>query len=88
MQDLLLRFNDQEQAYSVFEQAGMTMLDENGNKIVIQYTHDYALDLIGDIPSITNSGWCANLRLLNDNTDTTIFEQYLVNPPQPYRVWA
>ena len=88
MNDLLLKFADQEEAYFVFEQAGITILDENNKVVVVQYTLDYGLDLIGEIPTIPNSGWCANLRVLNNNIDTTIFEQYLVNPPQPYRVWA
>ena len=87
MIDLLLRFNDQAQAYSVFAQAGMTGMDDDG-VYVIQYTHDYALDLIGEIPTKANSGWCANLRLLNDSIDPSIFEPYLIVPNQPYRVWA
>lgn len=89
MQDLLLSFTDETQAYSVFEQAGMTKVDESGNIIVVQYTHDYALDLIGEILTIQNSGWCANLRLLNDDSiDTSLFIPYLVSPSSPYRVWA
>lgn len=88
MIDLLLKFADQVEAYSVFEQAGMTMLDEDNKIVVVQYTYDYALDLIGEIATIPNSGWCANLRVLNNNMDITIFENYLVNPAQPYRVWA
>ena len=83
MKDILLSFPDEATAISLFEQVGMY---QNGG--YIQYTHDYALDLIGYIPSINNSGWCANLRMLNDDIDTSIFDAYTVNPSSPYRVWA
>lgn len=88
MNDLLLRFDDESTALSIFAQAGMTYIDENGNTQVLQYTHDYALDIIGIIPTKTNSGWCANLRLLNDNIDASLFDPYLIVPNSPYRVWA
>ena len=72
--------------------------DEEGNEILIQYTHDRAIDVIGTIteggewdnegnvitePTVL-SGWHVNY--LGDLP--TGWESYEVTPSTPYRVFA
>jgi hypothetical protein len=69
----------------VLKGQAMTYIDEDNNIIPIAGTQQYALDIIGTIPPDT--GFCTNLRVIDEAFDTSAFEQYLVNPKKPYRIW-
>jgi autonomous glycyl radical cofactor GrcA len=49
MIDYYLKFSSQEEALQELKKAGYTAKDENENDFVISATHEYCVDLVGDI---------------------------------------
>lgn len=90
MNDLMLRFDSEQAMLDVLSQAGMTYTNEEGIVIPMTGSHQYALDIIGFIPLYPEelSGYCANLRVIDTEMNCSAFEQYIVFPTKPYRVWA
>ena len=86
MIDYMLRFDTEQTMMDVLTSQNMTYMDEQGNISISHGSHQYALDIIGNIPPDT--GYCANLRVIDDEMDTSAFEAYKVYPNKPYRVWA
>ena len=92
------RFADEAAWLTAARAAGFMGTDEEGNEILVQYTHDRAIDVIGTIteggewdnegneivaPTVL-SGWHVNY--LGDLP--TGWESYEVTPSTPYRVFA
>lgn len=85
MTDFMLRFDSEQTMFDILTSQSITSIDENNNVIPILGNQQYALDIIGIIPPDT--GFCANLRVIDEMFDTSAFEAYLVNPKKPNRVW-
>jgi hypothetical protein len=49
MIDYYLRFSSEEEAFQALKEAGYTSIDENEKEYVISATHQYCVDVIGDI---------------------------------------
>jgi len=72
------------------------LYDETNGGSYIQYTHDHAMDIIGTISSDelsvdTNSGQPDAASAWHVNFIGTLpvgWEQYMVNPSNPYRIFA
>lgn len=92
------KFVDEAAWLTAARAAGFMGADEEGNEILVQYTHDRAIDVIGTIteggewddegneivaPTVL-SGWHVNY--LGDLP--TGWESYEVTPSTPYRVFA
>ena len=92
------KFADEAAWLTAARAAGFMGTDEEGNEILVQYTHDRAIDVIGTIteggewddegneivaPTVL-SGWHVNY--LGDLP--TGWESYEVTPSTPYRVFA
>ena len=92
------KFADEAAWLTAARAAGFMGTDEEGNEILIQYTHDRAIDIIGTIteggewdedgneivePTVL-SGWHVNY--LGDLP--TGWESYEVTPSTPYRVFV
>ena len=92
------KFTDEAAWLTAARAAGFMGTDEEGNEILIKYTHNRAIDVIGTIteggewddegneivaPTIL-SGWHVNY--LGDLP--TGWESYEVTPSTPYRVFA
>ena len=92
------KFTDEAAWLTAARAAGFMGTDEEGNEILIQYTHDRAIDVIGTIteggewddegneivaPTVLD-GWHVNY--LGDLP--TGWESYEVTPSTPYRVFA
>jgi hypothetical protein len=93
------RFPDEQAFLSLAEAEGFVTIDENGKKSLITNTHSYALDTVGTItkggeydpetgevitPPTVISGWHVNYA----GEPPEAWEQYLVTPQHPARVWA
>jgi hypothetical protein len=85
MIDYMLRFDSEQAMLDVIINQSMVSIDEDNNIIPILGTQQYALDIIGTIPPDT--GFCVNLRIIDEAFDTLAFEPYSVNPKKPYRIW-
>jgi hypothetical protein len=97
---LYLRFPDETTGEQAFAAAGFCVPDTvNGGSYLLAYTLDYALDIIGTIirpgtydpetnveltPPETLPGWHANY--IGDLPES--WEQYLVQPLHPVRIFA
>lgn len=94
-----LRFPNETTCIAALEAAGLLYTDENNIKKPITASHEHALDIIGIIsiggeydfetgevitPPTILPGWHCNYigELPND------WQQYIVTPEQPVRVWA
>ena len=92
------KFADEAAWITAARAAGFMGTDEEGNEILIQYTHNHAIDVIGTIteggewdddgnelvaPTVL-SGWHVNY--LGDLP--TGWESYEVTPSTPHRVFA
>lgn len=86
MIDYMLRFDTEQTMMVVLTSQNMTYTDEQGIISISYGSHQYALDVIGTIPPDT--GYFANLRVIDDEMDTSAFEAYKVYPNKPHRVWA
>ena len=82
MIDYRYRFPDEQTMLDLLAAAGM--VSDDGTPIAA--THQYALDVIGVIPPDT--GYCANLRVIDEDFDVSAFAPYIVVPKAPVRVWA
>jgi hypothetical protein len=72
-----LRFPDADSWNTVATVAGFIV-----NDVLVAYTHDHAIDVVGTIPDM--DGWHVNFAgVLPDGWD-----DYLVEPANPYRVFA
>ena len=72
-----LRFPDESAWTAAATEAGF-LIDDT----LTAYTHDRAIDVVGEIPEL--DGWHVNFAgELPDG-----WEQYAVSPEQPVRVWA
>ena len=94
-----LRFPDEKTGMAALDAAGLLFTDEDGNTSPITASHAHALDVIGPIsiggtydaetgdvitPPTLLPGWhCNYIGELPDG-----WEQYLVTPEQPVRVFA
>jgi hypothetical protein len=93
------RFPDEATGMAALEAAGFTTTDEDGNTTIVTASHDWALDVVGIINKggeydpetgevITSStlldGWHVNLA----GDLPKGWEEYVVRPKQPVRVWA
>ena len=93
------RFPDEQVFLSLAEVEGFVTINENGKKSLITNTHSYSLDTVGTIteggtydpetdevitpPTVLN-GWHVNYA----GEPPDAWEQYLVTPQHPVRVWA
>ena len=95
-----LRFADEATWTEAATEAGFySEPDEDGNTTLLAYTHDHAIDVVGVItrggeydpetgevivaPTVLD-GWHVNFQgVLPDGWD-----EFLVEPANPYRVWA
>jgi hypothetical protein len=92
------RFPDEQVFLSLAEVEGLVTIDENGKKSLITNTHSYSLDPVGIIteggtydaegnvieaPTVL-AGWHVNYA----GDPPEAWEQYLVTPQHPARVWA
>ena len=96
-------FYHQETEVQVDAHTGEETVVNGGDPVLVQYTSDYAMDVVGviqkptgviladDIPEMAPiPGWHLNIRLLNDNMRAEIEAldvAYGVNPATPERVW-
>lgn len=94
-----LRFPDEATGTAALDAAGLLYTDEDGTTCPITASHTHALDVIGPIsiggtydpetgdvitPPTLLPGWhCNYIGELPDGWD-----QYVVTPEQPVRVWA
>lgn len=92
------KFTDEAAWLTAARAAGFMGTDEEGNEILIQYTHDRAIDVIG---IITEGGeWDDDGNVITEPTALdgwhvnyigdlpTGWESYEVTPSTPYRVFA
>ena len=93
------RFPDEATGMAALEAAGFTTTDEDGNVTVVTASHTHAIDVVGAIsiggtydpetgdvitpPTLLN-GWHVNY--IGEMPDG--WEQYVVTPEQPVRVFA
>ncbi len=93
------RFPDKATGMAALEAAGFTTTDEDGNVTVVTASHTHAIDVVGAIsiggtydpetgdvitpPTLLN-GWHVNY--IGEMPDG--WEQYVVTPEQPVRVFA
>lgn len=100
MRDLYLRFAGAEEMRTQLIAAGFVADEEQG---CLSHP-DISLDIVGVITvpdKIVNSGqesevikyvdepgYHANLRVMNDELDLSHFDDFIVNPKTPSRVWA
>jgi hypothetical protein len=95
-----LRFTDEATWTTAATEAGFfSEPDEDGNTTLVAYTNDHAIDVVGVItrggewdyetgdvitPPEVLPGWHVNFQgVLPDG-----WEEFLVEPANPYRVWA
>ena len=72
-----LRFPDEQAWTAAATEAGFIVDDT-----LVAYTHDRAIDVVGTIPEL--NGWHVNFAgKLPDR-----WEEYVVSPENPVRVWA
>lgn len=86
MIDYRLRFPTIALALAVLRPFGMTYMPEEGNEQFIKGSHQWALDIVGEI--LGKEGFHINLRLVDITIDVTSLNDYLVYPSSPHRVWA
>ena len=72
-----LRFPDESTWTAAATEAGF-LIDDT----LVAYTHDRAIDVVGEIPEL--NGWHVNY--IGDLPDG--WEEYVVSPENPVRVWA
>jgi hypothetical protein len=86
MTDLYLRFTDQPEAIAVLQPLDMTYTDEEGVEQISQGSHQFALSIVGEIPSLT--GYHLNIRQIDESMNLSSLDSYRVYPPYPVCVWA
>ena len=92
------KFTDEAAWLTAARAAGFMGTDEEGNEVLVQYTHDRAIDVIG---TITEGGeWDDDGNVITEPTALdgwhvnylgdlpTGWESYEVTPSSPYRVFA
>jgi hypothetical protein len=94
-----LRFPDESTGMAALDAAGLTTTNEDGDTVVLTASHTHALDVIGPIykggtfdsktgkvitPPVLLDGWHVNF--VGELPDG--WEEYLVTPQHPVRVWA
>jgi hypothetical protein len=94
-----IRFPDESTGMAALDAAGLTTTNEDGDTVVLTASHTHALDVIGPIctggtyntdtgkvitPPVLLSGWHVNF--VGELPDG--WEEYLVTPQHPVRVWA
>ncbi len=94
------KFPDMLTAFALAQQHGMTYTDENGEPWLKRYTHDWAIDVVGEIeipavldeegnvvtPASKLEGWHINVRTGMELPPD--FSQYEVFPATPARDFA
>jgi hypothetical protein len=92
------RFPNETVGMDALRSAGFIATDEEGNESIITASHNHALDVIGEIqrggewdeegnvitPPTVLDGWHVNLQ----GELPEGWEQYVVHPQNPVRVWA
>lgn len=86
MIDLFLKFQNYQDAISIFKMLGKTQVNYENIEYIIQSTHQYSIWEVGEIPG--KDGWHVNLRVIDHSFDTTELEPYRVYPQNPVCVWA
>lgn len=100
MRDLYLRFTDAEEMRAKLISAGFVADEEQGG---LSHP-DISLDIIGiiTVPGeiinpgqdneivkyVSEPGYHANLRVMNDDLDLSTLDAFTVTPKTPARVWA
>lgn len=104
MQTRFFCFPDMPTAFALAQAAGLTTSDEQGQPMLVRHTHDYALDVVGDLYLPTGEmtvveshevpvmrlvpGWHVNARILNGDPLPASFAAFEVFPETPARDFA
>lgn len=94
MSDLFLKFENQDQAQEELLAFGFYFDEEQGGL----YHPNISLDLVGIISKtitdgnsekvVTEPGYHINLRVMDNSLDLSRFDDFVVTPKTPVRVWA
>jgi adenylosuccinate synthase len=101
MQTRFFCFPDMETSFTLAQAAGLTTINAQGEPELIRFSHDYALDVVGEIYAPTDNqledgtpvmrkvpGWHVNARIINGEPLPESFAQYEVFPATPARDFA
>ena len=96
MSTRFFQFPDMMTAFVLAQQNGMTYTDENDEPWLIRFNHDWAIDVVGEIPAEMDEegntvkaavpGWHINVRTGREMPPE--FAQYEVFPATPVRDFA